>query len=217
MAAPSEYCEIADLYDHGLPRGALPNEGRLVADVSAASEIMSLDGHGFRADAELLFRAEAGGTLPAPLAAGTTYYAIPLTADTFQVSATAGGAAINLTTAGSNVFVHTPLSFAATIRWASALVDGMLPAHVVPLDEVPEIVKSVTAMLAAAKLLTQTGGAGEGAIAAGMAFAKKSIDGWVKAQPIRGATVPRAANLAVAGSLTSADPRGWAPDPTRIP
>ena len=49
--------------------------------------------------------AAGSGTLPAPLAAGTTYYVIGYTASTgaLQVSATAGGAAVNLTDDGTLV------------------------------------------------------------------------------------------------------------------
>ena len=64
MAAAPQYCTEADLYDYGLPRGSLPNPGRIVAEVASGTEILTLDGHGFRDDSELLFRAEAGGSLP---------------------------------------------------------------------------------------------------------------------------------------------------------
>lgn len=47
----------------------------------------------------LLFRTTGG--LPPELTAGNRYYTINVTADTFQVSATQGGAAINLSTAGT--------------------------------------------------------------------------------------------------------------------
>ena len=49
--------------------------------------------------------AAGSGTLPAPLAAGTTYYVIGYTASTgaLQVSATAGGSAVNLTDDGTIV------------------------------------------------------------------------------------------------------------------
>lgn len=43
------------------------------------------------------------GTPPAPLIAGTAYYVIAATALTLQLSATSGGAAINITTAGTGV------------------------------------------------------------------------------------------------------------------
>lgn len=45
-----------------------------------------------------------GGTLPAPFVAATTYYVINATKTTIQLAATAGGAAINITTAGTDPF-----------------------------------------------------------------------------------------------------------------
>jgi uncharacterized phage protein (TIGR02218 family) len=44
-----------------------------------------------------------GGALPAPLVAGLDYYAVGVTADAFQLSLSKGGAAIDLTTAGTGV------------------------------------------------------------------------------------------------------------------
>jgi hypothetical protein len=46
-----------------------------------------------------------GGALPAGLSAGTTYYVVGVQPDTFQLSATMGGAAINITDAGTGT--HT--------------------------------------------------------------------------------------------------------------
>ncbi len=50
------------------------------------------------------------GVLPAPLVAGTAYYVVIDTADTFKVSATVGGGAITTTTDGSGV--HTAVASA---------------------------------------------------------------------------------------------------------
>lgn len=45
-------------------------------------------------------------TLPAPLVEGVTYYVLSATDDTYQLSATPGGAAIVLTTAGTGTHTH---------------------------------------------------------------------------------------------------------------
>jgi hypothetical protein len=52
------------------------------------------------------FSVSTGGTLPAPLTTGT-WYIINKTNDTFQVSATPGGAAVDITTAGTGTFTWT--------------------------------------------------------------------------------------------------------------
>ena len=87
------YSSPADLYAFGVPRGALPNPGRLAGVVSAADNTIELDVHGFALDDLVSFRAEAGGSLPLPLVAGADYYAIPVRESYFSVASVAGGPA----------------------------------------------------------------------------------------------------------------------------
>ncbi|HEU4431452.1 MAG TPA: hypothetical protein VFT98_22015 [Myxococcota bacterium] len=207
--AGSQYCQPDDLYRYAVPPGSFPNPGRLVAAVDTATDILTLDGHGLRADAEILFRAEAGGSLPAPLVAGTTYYAIVLTDATFKVAATAGGAAINLTTAGVNVIMIAELPFVEKIEMASAEVDE-LTGHPTPLDPpYPVSVIAYTAMRAADLMLLHTGQAPSVLGEEQRAIMREQRAAWRKGIPIRGAVVPPSANLAVTGSASSSDPRGW--------
>jgi hypothetical protein len=75
------------------------------ADVTISNGLGSLPGvvswasHGLSANDPVVFATT--GALPAGLTAGTLYYVKTPTADTFTVSATAGGAAINTSDAGS--------------------------------------------------------------------------------------------------------------------
>lgn len=66
--------------------------------VDVPNDAINADGHGLQNANLCVF---FGGTPPAPLVAGTEYFVISATADTFQVSATSGGAAIVLTDDGS--------------------------------------------------------------------------------------------------------------------
>jgi hypothetical protein len=208
----SAYCVAADLYSHGLPPGVLPNPGRLLGAVDTGTEILTLDGHGFRADQVVLFRAEAGGSLPSPLVAGTSYYAIPLTDATFSVAASAGGSAINLTSTGSNVVVVSPLPVDEWIAWASAMVDSFIPAHVVPLSApFPALVVSITAELAAARGLAYTGGQSQTSIQDRIIAAQRLLDRWGRGVPIRGSAAPASSNLAAVATASDLDPRGWVP------
>lgn len=50
-----------------------------------------------------------GSALPAPLAADTDYWVVGAAANTFQLAATKGGAAIDLTTAGSGTITFNPV------------------------------------------------------------------------------------------------------------
>lgn len=212
----SAYCAAADAYRF-VPPGILKNPGRLVWAVSTSTETMTLDGHGFALNQPLLFRAESGGSLPSPLAAGTTYYAIPLTESTFQVAASSGGAAINLTTAGSNVIAIAPFQWDEWIIECSAMVEQTLPAHVVPIEStVPEPVRLYTACLLAMRALAHVGAQTQ-AVQVQLDFWGKQADKWARGVPLRGANVPASANLAVTRSASQVDPRGWDSPGGRLP
>lgn len=207
------YCTERDLYSFGVPRGGVPNAGRLTAEppANATTDAIELDCHGFAADDLLTFRAEAGGSLPSPLVAGTVYYAKPVSESFFQVAATAGGAAIDLTTAGSAVVVTTPLPIDEAIEFASALIDNMLPSHAVPLAEpVPAIVRMTCAELAAAKL-GAVSGATSVSLSATADAARKRLEAWAKGIPLRGegASAQTPTNLAVSAAAPALDVRGY--------
>ncbi len=72
---------------------------------NASPAVVTWTGHGFVAGQPVVF--STTGSLPTGLTAGTVYYVISagLTANEFQVSATAGGAAIDTSSAGSGT--HT--------------------------------------------------------------------------------------------------------------
>ena len=75
-------------------------------DVSVADNTIALnaDGTSFRAAFKTntpVTLGNFGGGAPAPLVAGTTYYIINNTGSTFQLAATSGGSAIDITTTGS--------------------------------------------------------------------------------------------------------------------
>lgn len=208
----NEYCAPADVYTFGLPRGALSAQARTVATVSASTETIELDEHGFETGMPISFRAAEGGAMPSPLVEGTTYYAIRVDAARFQVAATVSGAAINLTTAGSNVMVAAPLPILEVIEAYSRWSDCMLPAEIVPFapGAVPVLVKMIVAELAAKKLLHLAGQTSE-AVDAAEASAEKKLARFATGKPVRDARAATSANKAVVGSLSgsAADARGW--------
>lgn len=209
MTSP-RYCEPRDLYDHGLPRGAVPNPGRLAASALAGTNAITLDAHGFEAGDPIELRAEAGGSLPTPLAEGVTYYVVPLSGSAFSLATSEGGPAIDLTVNGSNVVVIDSLDVKIdkAIEWASRLLDDMLPAHVVPLTApYPPIVVMTTAELAAAKVVGH-GGAVSATLTKIADDARKRLERWGAGVPIRGENRPPAANLATFAAQPS-DARGW--------
>jgi len=66
---------------------------------NASPGVVSWTGHGLVANSKVYF--STTGTLPSPLVAGQTYYVVSPAVNTFNVSDTSGGSAINTTTAGS--------------------------------------------------------------------------------------------------------------------
>ncbi len=196
-----------------LPMGGIPSPSSLVASSAAGTDAITLDGHGFETDDALTVRAVEGGTLSAPLVAGTTYYAIRLTDSTFKLAATAGGAAIDITTAGVSMVVSRPLDFDYWIGFYSRWADTSLPGHLVPLTApVPSIVEGMVADLVAKRMFNVGGQASETLKEMEIASAAQ-LARFATGMPIREASATASANLAVTSTLGStADPRGWAPN-----
>lgn len=205
----ARYCAESDLYDYGLPRGSIPNPGRLVHSVDLTANAVLLGDHGFSTDQPVIFRAEAGGTLPSPLVTGTKYYAIRVDENRFQVSATLAGAALDLDGSAVRVLVIATLPVDASILWACAFIEDMLPAHVVPIDEdaVPQIIRQSAAELAASKLATY-GGFSAPTLSAAIDTVTRKLERWAKGVPIRGVNAPKSAGLS-ARTAAPVDSRGW--------
>jgi hypothetical protein len=193
------YAAKSDVYKFGLPRGALGNPGRLVASSLAATSTIELGEHGFSTDDAVTFRATEGGTLSAPLVAGTVYYVIELTDSTFQVAtAPATGVALTLTSDGVSMVVSMDLPFDDVLEFYSRFVDGFLPADAVPLTApYPVTVVGVVAELTAKKIQIlsgmRSGSMDEAEVAAGAQLKR-----WAAGLPVRDAAqTTQHTNLAV--------------------
>ena len=79
---------------------------------NASTDVITATGHDYINTLAVTLSVSGGGTLPAPLVAGTTYYVRDVATNTFKLSLTSGGAAIDITDAGTGTFVviDTPLS-----------------------------------------------------------------------------------------------------------
>lgn len=74
----------------------------LPLDVDILTDTFTFMGHGFvNGDAVIV----TGGSLPTPLMSGEYYFVVGATTNTFQLSSSLGGTAINLTTTGSGAMV----------------------------------------------------------------------------------------------------------------
>lgn len=79
----------------GAPTVAGGSLSRTVTISIASPAVITLAAHGFKLGAAVQF--STTGALPTGLTAGTTYYIVNITTDTFQVATTSGGAAITTT------------------------------------------------------------------------------------------------------------------------
>ena len=210
------YCEPSDVYAVGLPRGSVPNPGRLVHEVDIDNDVIVLNEHGFQTDDPVYFEADevAGGSLPGPLTGSTTYYAVAVSSSSFSVSPAVGGAALNLITTGSNVYVYAPLPMDQNIEKASELVSDMLPAHILPLTApFPRIIVFTTAQIAA-ECLSNLQGVRSETLSQTVDMAHKRLSQWAKGIPLKGEDRPPQANLAVTASGRAQDALGWLRDGT---
>lgn len=74
----------------------------------AANDTITATAHGFENGSIVQFT-NSGGALPAGLSAATSYYIIDKTTDTFKVSATEGGASVDITDAGTGTHTYAAI------------------------------------------------------------------------------------------------------------
>lgn len=195
-----------------LPAGGLPNPA-LVATAVPASDVIVCDGHGLSVGDVVRFGVEIGGSLPSPLVVETAYYVQAVVSSSrFRVSATNGGAAIDLTTAGANFSFTHELPWGDWYEWGARQVDSFLPPHVVPLVEpYPEIAITANAELAALRGLQATGGS-DIDLGGRLDAIRIRLQAWAKNVPLRGVDRQTQSpnNLAIVSSTGATDPRGWA-------
>jgi hypothetical protein len=88
--------------------GSLMRPARHVCTAATGDDYVTAEGNDFVDGQSVVF--SSTGTLPAPLVAGTTYYVREFSNGAFRVSATAGGARINITTVGTGSHTVNRLS-----------------------------------------------------------------------------------------------------------
>jgi len=88
--------------------------------VNATTDVLTTaESNDYIDDMPVTVSVSGGGTLPAPLLAGTTYYTRDCTSTTLKLSLTNGGAAIDITNAGTGVFLITDVAlsiYTATVE-----------------------------------------------------------------------------------------------------
>lgn len=196
-----------------MPIGSVTSSSGIVAETSTGANTFTFDGHGLETGDAITVRAVEGGSLPAPLSADTTYYAIRVSNSKFELAATLSGSAIDITTVGDSMVIAREPDFDETIEFYSRWADTCLPAHLVPL-ETPltgqfVFVKGIVADLAAKKILN---GAGKESaiVTAAEVEAKAQLERFSAGLPLRGEASSTPTNLAVTNTIAiTGDPRGW--------
>lgn len=212
MTTANLYCSRGDVTKR-LPIGTATSPGGMTASSLASSDALTLDGHGLETDDTVTVRALEGGTLPTPLDASTTYYAIRVDHATFKLAASAGGSAVNLTTNGTDVFVVREPDYDTWIEFYSRWADSFLPQHLVPMgvdEAVHPLVRGIVADLTAKRVLNVAGQDSAVLNTAELA-AKAQLERFAKGIPLRGASTTASANRAIVSTYsgTTTDPRGW--------
>ncbi len=209
------YADRTDLDDFGgLPDGALENAGRIVASTSVSSDVFELDAHGLVTNEEVSLRPLEGHTLPTPLVEGV-YYAIRVSDSAFKLATAPSGPPIDITAAGGSVVIIKPLPIDRYLALYSRWVDGLLPAHVVPLEpnndgEFPLVITAIVAQLAGKALLNR-GGKASAIVDEAEKVAMAQVERFAKGLPLRTTNPTTAANKAVVTTISDVnlDPRGW--------
>ena len=97
---------------------------------SASPGVVTLNSHGFAANEPVVF-SNSGGALPVAITAGTVYYVkTVLSADTFTISATAGGTAINTASTGTGTHSVTAhyADLSSDAQWQFAQFGNLVKA-----------------------------------------------------------------------------------------
>jgi hypothetical protein len=204
------YCSRRDV-TRRIPPGSVTSIAATVLSSLAATDVITYDGHGLETDDEVTVRAADDGSLSAPLVEGTIYFAIRLTNARFKLAATAGGAAIDLTTNAVDMMVIREPLIDDHIEFYSRWADAFLPAHIVPLgrtEAVHPTVRGIVADLVAKRVLNADGKSSAIVDATELA-SKAQLERFAAGLVLRGAPVPASSNLAVTAPAGSIDPRGW--------
>lgn len=102
--------------------------GTALTSVNTTTETITLTGHTLVNGDTVVF----GASAPGGLTTGTTYFVVGTATDTFQVSTTSGGAAVNLTSAGTAPIVARPTTLTAGTG-ANLGTLGILNASTIPM------------------------------------------------------------------------------------
>jgi hypothetical protein len=135
--------------------------------VNDGTDVFTATGHDYILNTPIQFAVDGGGILPAPLLASTTYYVRDVAPNTFKLSATVGGAAIDITTTGTGTFSVTDIALAPNLgtvalfeRKELSNYQGLTVRPPVTLDAAP-VVNATAIAITKSIQLNNVAGAGD--------------------------------------------------------
>ena len=117
------------------------------SEVSVANDTITISDHGFQNNDTV--RLTSTGTLPTGLSDSTTYYVISATKDTFQVSTSAGGSAVNITAASGGGTHTARTNIIGDITFGA---EGLLPDNAIVKRAYYDVVTTFTSSTDAATI-----------------------------------------------------------------
>lgn len=123
----------------------------LPADVNTATDIITITNHGLQNNQPITL--STSGSLPTPLTAGTPYYVIYLTPNTFQLAPAANDPAIDLTTQGTG----THILYTANIPSGLSVGDQIALSGETIVPQIPQDLHSMLAQRVANSCLESLG------------------------------------------------------------
>jgi hypothetical protein len=128
-----------------------------IDSVQTGADTITIAGHGYAEDARVIL---SGGTAPGGLTLGTVYYVINPTTDTFQLSATEGGSAINLTTSTATSSVRFVIDIPVVIDPGVQVYSTSTSSPALDIGSWPEGGVNITLTIRTGAVITGAGGGG---------------------------------------------------------
>jgi|TARA_Y100000289_G_scaffold53749_1_gene55858 hypothetical protein len=104
--------------------GTYSNTIESVSAVDVGADTLTSNSHAFT-NGDRVNITSTGGSVPGGLAAGTQYFVVGTTANTFQLSATEGGSAVNITDSGSGTIQVSHVKYLTAGSNGAISIDGV--------------------------------------------------------------------------------------------
>ncbi len=96
--------------------------------VNTGTDVVTATGHTY-INGQRVRVSQSGGALPSPLVAATDYYVRDVATDTFKLALTSGGAAIDITTAGSGTLTVTDVALNNRVELTAEYILKEIPDY----------------------------------------------------------------------------------------